>query len=109
MDLQLEHTLFVNIEGGNIMRKFEYVDEAKKVCIIVLKDHFGNTISKGIARCSEDDTFNKDAGLKLANARAWKKYFDSAREKEISQNVSPAKFKEIFGKENVYIELYARD
>lgn len=26
-----------------------------------------------------------------------KKYFDSAREKEISQNVSPAKFKEIFG------------
>lgn len=76
MDLQLEHIMFVNTEGGNIMRKFEYVDEAKKVCIIVLKDHFGNTISKGIARCSEDDTFDKEAGLKLANARAWKKYFD---------------------------------
>ena len=58
------------------MRKFEYVDEANKVCVVVLKDHFGDTISKGIARCSEDDTFDREAGLKLANARAWKKYFD---------------------------------
>lgn len=60
------------------MQKFEYVDEAKKVCVVVLKDHYGITVARGISRCSEDDTFNKEAGLKLANARAWKKYFDGA-------------------------------
>jgi hypothetical protein len=60
------------------MQKFEYVDEAKKVCVVVLKDHWGDTVAKGMARCSDDDTFNKDAGLKLANARAWNKYFDGA-------------------------------
>ena len=60
------------------MQKFEYVDEAKKVCVVVLKDHWGDTVAKGMARCSDDDTFNKDAGLKLANARAWNKYFDVA-------------------------------
>jgi hypothetical protein len=31
-----------------------------------------------MSRCSEDDTFSREAGLKLANARAWKKYFDGA-------------------------------
>lgn len=60
------------------MQKFEYVDEAKKVCVVVLKDNCGITVARGISRCSEDDTFNKEAGLKLANVRAWKKYFDSA-------------------------------
>jgi hypothetical protein len=60
------------------MQKFEYVDDTKKVCVVVLKDHWGNTVAKGMARCSNDDTFNATAGLKLANARAWKKYFDSA-------------------------------
>ena len=60
------------------MQKFEYVDEAKKVCVVVLKDNCGFTVAKGMSRCSEDDTFNREAGLKLANARAWKKYFDNA-------------------------------
>lgn len=59
------------------MKKFEYVNEIDKICVVVLKDHWGDTLAKGIARCSEDDTFNREKGLKLANARAWKKYFDN--------------------------------
>lgn len=59
------------------MKKFEYVSESSKTCVVVLKDHWGNTLAKGMSRCSEDDTFSKEAGLKLANARAWKKYFDN--------------------------------
>ena len=60
------------------MEKFEHIDEKNRVCVVVLKDHWGDTVAKGIARCSEDDTFDKEAGLKLANARAWDKYFDIA-------------------------------
>ena len=60
------------------MEKFEYVDAKNKICVVVLKDRWGSTIAKGISRCSEDDTFNESAGLKLANDRAWKKYFDGA-------------------------------
>lgn len=60
------------------MYKSEYVDETNKVCVVVLKDHWKDTVAKGIARCSEDDAFDKEAGLKLANARAWAKYFDNA-------------------------------
>ena len=59
------------------MKKFEYVSESSKTCVVVLKDHWGNTLAKGMSRCSEDDTFSREAGLKLANARAWKKYFDN--------------------------------
>ena len=72
------------------MDKFEYVDEKNKVCVVVLKNHWGDTIAKGIARCSEDDTFNATAGLKLANARAWKKYFDNAI-KECERYIAGAK------------------
>lgn len=72
------------------MQKFEYVDEAKKVCVVVLKDNYGITVARGMSRCSEDDTFNKEAGLKLANARAWKKYFDGAI-KECERYISGAK------------------
>lgn len=59
------------------MRKFEYVNETDKICVVVLKDHWGDTLAKGISRCSEEDVFDREAGLKLANARAWKKYFDN--------------------------------
>lgn len=60
------------------MQKFEYVSEEGKTCVVVLKDNWGDTVAKGIARCSETDTFNREAGLKLANARAWSKYFEGA-------------------------------
>ena len=39
------------------MEKFEYVDAKNKICVVVLKDHWGSTVAKGISRCSEDDTF----------------------------------------------------
>lgn len=72
------------------MEKYEYVDEKNKICVVVLKDHWGSTLAKGIARCSEDDTFNASAGLKLANARAWNKYFDGAI-KECNRYIAGAK------------------
>lgn len=73
------------------MEKFEYIDEENKVCIVVLKNRFGTTIAKGISRCSEDDTFDKEQGIKLASARAWKKYFDIAI-KECERHIAGAKY-----------------
>lgn len=64
------------------MEKFTHIDEKNKVCVVVLKNQWHETIAKGIARCSEDDEFNPEAGLALANARAWDKYFDLALKEE---------------------------
>lgn len=64
------------------MEKFTHIDEKNKVCVVVLKNQWHETIAKGIARCSEDDEFNQEAGLALANARAWDKYFDLALKEE---------------------------
>lgn len=52
------------------MRKFEYkyvVDEKKKV-VVALSSFAGQTI-RGVARCSDKDTFNIETGKKLAAAR----------------------------------------
>ena len=64
------------------MEKFVHVDEKNKVCVVVLKNEWNETVAKGIARCSEDDEFNTEAGVTLANARAWSKYFDLAIKEE---------------------------
>ena len=64
------------------MEKFVHVDEKNKVCVVVLKNEWKQTVAKGIARCSEDDEFNAEAGVTLANARAWSKYFDLAIKEE---------------------------
>ena len=36
-----------------------------KVCVVVLKNEWKETVAKGIARCSEDDEFNAEAGVTL--------------------------------------------
>ena len=64
------------------MEKFVHVDDKNKVCVVVLKNEWNETVAKGIARCSEDDEFNTEAGVTLANARAWSKYFDLAIKEE---------------------------
>lgn len=64
------------------MEKFVHIDEKNKVCVVVLKNEWNTTVAKGIARCSEDDEFNAEAGVTLANARAWSKYFDLAIKEE---------------------------
>lgn len=64
------------------MEKFVHVDEKNKVCVVVLKNEWKETVAKGIARCSDDDEFNAEAGVTLANARAWSKYFDQAMREE---------------------------
>ena len=64
------------------MEKFVHVDDKNKVCVVVLKNEWNETVAKGIARCSEDDEFNAEAGVTLANARAWSKYFNLAIKEE---------------------------
>lgn len=64
------------------MEKYIHVDTKNRVCVVVLKDNYGCTVAKGISRCSEDDVFNEEAGLQLANARAWSKYYKSALKDE---------------------------
>ena len=52
------------------MRKFDYkyvVDEEKKV-VVALSTFAGQTV-RGVARCSEKDTFDIETGKKLAAAR----------------------------------------
>ena len=52
------------------MRKFEYkyiVDEEKKV-VVALSSFAGQTV-RGVARCSDMDTFDIETGKKLAAAR----------------------------------------
>lgn len=64
------------------MEKYVHIDEKNKVCVVVLRNEWKETIAKGIARCGDDDEFNAEAGIALANARAWSKYFDIAIKEE---------------------------
>lgn len=64
------------------MEKYVHIDEKNKVCVVVLQNEWKRTVAKGIARCSDDDEFNAEAGVTLANARAWSKYFDLAIKEE---------------------------
>lgn len=64
------------------MEKYVHIDEKNKVCVVVLRNEWKETVAKGIARCGDDDEFNTEAGIALANARAWSKYFDIAIKEE---------------------------
>jgi hypothetical protein len=58
------------IKGKVSMRKFEYkykIDEEHKT-VVALSSFAGRTVV-GVAKCSPEDTFDVDAGKKLAAAR----------------------------------------
>lgn len=69
-------------EGENMIKKYTHTDPEKKISVVVIKDIWNNTIAKGIAKCSPDDTYSEEAGLRLANARAWLKYYKKAQKAE---------------------------
>lgn len=57
------------------MKKQVISNDEKKVNIVILTNEALNISVKGIARCHEDDTYDKELGIKLANTRAWIKYY----------------------------------
>ena len=59
------------------MEKRVIVNENKKTVVVLLINEYRQISAKGIARCSAEDTFNKDKGLSLANTRAWINYYKS--------------------------------
>lgn len=65
-----------------MIKKYTHTDPEKKISVVVIKDIWNNTIAKGIAKCSPDDTYSEEAGLRLANARAWLKYYKKAQKAE---------------------------
>ncbi len=57
------------------MKKQVISNDEKKVNIVILTNEAYNISVKGIARCHEDDNYDKELGIKLANTRAWIKYY----------------------------------
>lgn len=51
-------------------------DDKAKVNVVVLKNESLDIIAKGIARCHEEDTYNKELGENLANTKAWLQYYN---------------------------------
>lgn len=57
------------------MKKQVISNDEKKVNVVILTNEALSISVKGIARCHEDDTYDKELGIKLANTRAWIKYY----------------------------------
>lgn len=58
------------------MNKKIYIDEQHKSVVVVLYNNQYKITAKGRAICHETDTFDKEIGIKLANNRAWKSYYN---------------------------------
>ena len=61
---------------GVSMYKQVINDDKAKVNVVVLKNESLDIIAKGIARCHEEDTYNKELGENLANTKAWLQYYN---------------------------------
>lgn len=61
------------------MRKQIYSNDEKKVNVVVLSNGKEGILVKGISKCSDEDTYDRETGIKLANSRAWLKYYDQVR------------------------------
>ena len=48
----------------------------EKLNIVILYNKDLGIMAKGIARCHEEDKYNKEIGIALANTRAWIKYYE---------------------------------
>ena len=62
-------------EGVN-MYKQVINDSKAKVNVVVLKNEALDIVAKGIARCHEEDTYNEELGINLANTKAWLQYYN---------------------------------
>lgn len=72
-------------EGKKGVNMYKQVinDDKAKVNVVVLKNEALDIVAKGIARCHEEDTYDKELGLNLANTKAWLQYYN-----KLSKNTS---------------------
>ena len=57
------------------MKKQVISNDEQKLNIVILTNEAFNFSVKGISKCHADDEYDKDLGIKLANTRAWIKYY----------------------------------
>lgn len=58
------------------MRKQIISNAEQKMNIVILSDEATNIIAKGISRCHDGDEYNEELGIRIANTRAWLKYYE---------------------------------
>lgn len=83
------------------MDKKVFVNTEKKVAVVVLYNREFNITARGKAVCCEQDTFNEELGIKLANTRAWRDYYVKLAknaDKEVTW------YKEYIAKEQAWLE-----
>lgn len=59
------------------MRKQVISKSEDKVNIVILTNEAEHIQVKGISRCHDEDTYNEEFGIQLANTRAWLKYYEA--------------------------------
>lgn len=71
------------------MKKQVISNDEHKINIVILTNEAFNFSVKGISKCHADDEYDKDLGIKLANTRAWIKYYTKLG-KIIGENLDAA-------------------
>lgn len=61
------------------MDKKVYINEEAKIVVVVLRNDEHDIIVRGKSKCHDDDTFDKELGIKLATTRAWINYYTKLR------------------------------
>lgn len=57
--------------------------------IVILSNEEIGFVVKGFSKCHPDDTYNRDLGIKIANTKAWIKYYEKLK-KVIAENTKDA-------------------
>lgn len=74
-------------------------NEQEKLNIVILKNNHYGILAKGISRCHPDDEYNAEVGEKIANSRAWIKYYAKLRKLLDTELEYAEDLKEVFAKE----------
>lgn len=61
------------------MLKQVITNKDSKISVVVLTNESLGIKVKGISRCHDEDEYNEELGVKLANTRAWIKYYEKLR------------------------------
>lgn len=67
------------------MRKQIISKDEEKLNIVILSNEDLGIIAKGVARCHDEDEYNKEFGISLANTRAWLKYYEKLSKSTIKE------------------------
>lgn len=58
------------------MRKQVISNDEAKINVVILSNESLDIVAKGVSRCHDDDEYNKELGINIANTRAWIKYYE---------------------------------